>query len=393
MAESRTSSTHRQRSVKVAARQPFLELRRSVVDAAVTTFGPALLPQDPSALVPVSETDPQRLAEGFDYCVPCSPLGRALDVRADVVATRLAAAIGGSGSLSGADAEGQYLNLRVDRARFTDAVFDATGAGVLGRCDHPPGSRRDYCLVAPELADTDERLRLLGSMAANCSGSPVDTLPEAPDAAERVIADLVAGGAAASDRSRLTSAVMMGRPGDRFLVRDPSGRPTTAVRVASRLSRSGDRPVLLVVGGHQVDLHRRVAEILSGTGLDDIDVRVVTLQERWSQLHRLLSASMEDDRAVLDLRTVPRGSRQIDDSTFAVVRSLVRLPDVSHRTLATVDPGYLLRLVTHTRRRLEAAARQSGAGTMGLDALLAAGFRSLVPAPTHRTAEDESTPL
>lgn len=392
-----TAAQDRRPEADGAEAQPFVRLRRTVAQAAAVAFGRSSLPRDAPAAMPLLESDPPRLAMGFDYSVPCSPIGRAIGLEPAEAARALADEVVGlldEDCLVGAEADGQYLNVRVARACFAEAVLDSAAAGTLAQCHHPADAHEDFCLVSPDRDPDDELLRLVMSLATNCSGRGVDPLAEVPTDVEGLVDDLVSTNRAETDPSGLTEAVLMGAAGERFLLRSIDGVPTGPTRVASRLLRSRGRPVLLAVGGDDSELVRRIENVVRAADRGPVETRTIALNDPWTRLHRELHR--QDPAAAragaIDLRELSWESAVADEAAFAVVRGLARMPDGSHRTLASGDPDYLLRFVKNIRRRLDDAESTGTAGIAALRAMCSQVFRTAADnVPTvPDAAEDES---
>lgn len=264
--------------------------------------------------------------------------------------------------VTGAEADGPYLNLRIDRRRFATGILDSARTGSLVECRHGPWASTRYCLVSADDAAPADLLELLGGMAANCSGTPADPL-ELDAAAPRDLVDrLVAAGIAESDPSGLTEAVLMGETGDRFLLVSVGGEPTPPAAIAARLASGAGRPVLLTVGAHNLELVHRVESVAEAAGLSSAEVRVIEVRRRWLRLagevQRGCESSVQAQPDPVDLGE-PAG---VGDETFAVHRALARLAEVNHRTLEAAEPDHMLRFGKDLRRRLAAAVEADAKG-------------------------------
>lgn len=350
--------------------QPFLAIREVLSHAAEGVFSGSGAPVEASELLPLSEADRPRLAMGFDYSVPCMALGRTLGIKPDEVAASLAEVVvdlPGSLHLIGAESDGPYLNLRLERVAFVRASVDALVGGTLGRCRHRSGSRRDFCLMRADPRVEDQILGMFVSMAESCSGDTVEWLADVPSDNAALVRRLVSIGAADADPSGLTSAVMMGPAGDRFLLQSVVGQATDPVRIASRLARSGDRVVLLAVGSGNLELLTKAETVAAAAEIDWSEVRVFEARRRWRRLLGCLSQNLSHvpEVPVIDIsdeRWLGFGESEV---AFAVIRALVRLADVNHRALDTAEPDQFLRFARDIHRRLE-AAEAAGADENGL---------------------------
>ena len=351
--------------VGLRARQPFIEVRSAVLDACAAEFDPA---GDGSwrDQVHMTESDRLRLREGFDYSVACMAFARSLGERPDQVAQRLALRLASDADcdlLTGAESDGPYLNLRVDRRRFTSEVIEAAAAGTLVECDHEPAARRQFCLVAADEPTPGELLGTLASMASRCSGLPADPLEADPAEADALVESLIAAGVAERDRSGLTDSVFMGESGDRFLLRSLVGEPTPPASIASRIAMSAGRPVLLTVGAGNLELVSRIDTVAEAAGMTDPEVRVIEVRRRWLRLdselrrgfaHAGPRSASASGRAPgeLQLTSPPRSDR---DEVFAVFRMLARVFEVNHRVLATTEADHMLRFAEELHRRIAVA--------------------------------------
>lgn len=371
-----------ERQSAVRARQPFQALRAAVAEASCSKLG---LDADDERLSHLRMTEPDRprLARGFDFSVPCIAMGRAIDRRPDEVASELAVVLNGHPSvdlIEGAESDGPYLNLRIRRRRFALDVINAGQAGALALCSHGQRSRTRFCLIPADDSAPMGLLSVLTSMAANCSGEPVDPLDEIPGRADHMVDQLVRAGIAERDPSGLTDAVFMGRPGYRFLLMSVGGHPTQPTRIASRLEGSSGRPVLLSVGAANMELVRRIEDVAGAAGMGSTELRVIEVRDRWlSLLDEIEHGFVRELSAV---KPTPHESGQLhlydNDRVFAVFRHLARLFEVNHRVLESTDPEHLHRFGVELRRRLRSVEEDAPeGGSIAVDTARAA-FENLV---------------
>lgn len=340
--------------VDLGVRHPFRDLHAAVLSAVEARYE---LDSESAALneIRVTESDRLRLAAGFDFSVPCIAFGRVIDRRPGEVAHEVAALLDRSPSnelVMSAESDGPYLNLRVNRHRFSDAVVESTRSASLAECRHSHATRTQYCLVAADDSAPPDLLSLLNGMVSNCSGSPADPLDVAGSETQGLVAELVGRRIAERDPSGLTDAVMMGDPGDRFLLMSPGGKPTTPASLSARLVITDGRPVLLTVGAHNLDLVHRVETVARAVGFDRAEVRVIEVHKHWlrlvGELQRAVSG-IDPDRISSSLESGP-----VRDDTFAVHRWIARLFEVNHRVLQLTEPDHGLRFAKELRNRVRA---------------------------------------